>query len=372
MNKLLNRYLNVKHLIPECYNFLRRYAIFRILCRMIRYTAINKLYTLSKASENRKKKYICALPWEKAAVKADGRVTCSTFHRSRDELFFGNINEESFSEIWYGDRFQKLRNSIRESDSPLPFLCYTCPYKIESNGVSELPLKPDFPKVLWVESTDACNLNCPDCLYRKDRSGAKLSLESFQKMMDEIGQYLSTVLFYIDGENYLHPEAMEMTRYAKQVNPELQILTSTNGLLFCETESQEDFVRSGVDSVIFSIDGANQESYSRYRKGGNFATALNNMRGVIEQKQRLGIKLDVIWRYILFKWNDSDEEMDLARSIASDIGVDSLTWLITTTVNHSERFLPGLISSYKAKLHNERFEATETASQELAHNSVYA
>ena len=190
-------------------------------------------------------------------------------------------------------------------------------------------------------------------------------------MMDEIGQYLSTLLFYIDGENYLHPEATKMTRYARQVNPKLQILTSTSGLLFCGTESQIEFVRSGVDIVIFSIDGANQESYSRYRKGGNFATALNNMRGVVKQKQRLGTDLVVVWRYILFKWNDSDEEMDRARFLAAEIGVDSLTWLVTTTVNHSERFLPDSISTYKTKLPNERFEATETASQELAHNRVY-
>ena len=373
MKKLLNCYSEIKHImIPECYSFLKRFALFRFLCDIIRYKIIRCLYSLFCSSGMKKKRYICSLPWEKAAVKSDGRVTCSTFHRGRDELFFGNINEQSFAEIWYGDKFRKLRNSIRKHDAPLPFLCYTCPYKTEYNGISELIPEPDFPKVLWVESTDACNLNCPVCLQRKDRKGVMLSLMSFEKMMDEIGQYLSRMMFYIDGENYLHPDATKMTRYAKQVNPGLQILTSTNGLLFSGTEKQIEFVRSGVDTVIFSIDGANQESYSRYRRGGNFTTAINNMRGVIKQKHQLGIDLHVVWRYILFKWNDSDEEMDLARSLAAEMGVDSLVWLVTTTVNHSERFLPDRISSYKTKLPYEHFEATETASKELAHNFVYA
>lgn len=372
MKRLLNSYMKVKHLMPVCYCFISKFALFRGLCRNIRYTIISRLYVLWNASGVQRKKFTCALPWEKAAIKADGRVTCSTYHRNRDELFFGNINKQSFSEIWFGDQFQSLRGSIRQPDSALPFLCYTCPYKMEFHGKSELPLKPDFPKVLWVESTDACNLNCPGCLHREDRKNAELSFTTFQKTMNEIGEYLSTILFYIDGENYLHPEAVKMTRYAKQVNPELRIHTSTNGLMFNGTENQINFVQSGVDSVIFSIDGATQESYSRYRKGGNLTTALNNMRGVIEQKRRLGIELHVVWRYILFKWNDSDDEMDLARGIAAEMGVDSLTWLITTTVNHSERFLPYRISSYKVKIPIERFEATETASKEIAHSQVYA
>ena len=364
-------YSELKNLIPKCYLFLKRFKILRSLYRIIRYTAINKSYTLVFALKKERNKYICLLPWERAAIKADGRVTCSSYHRGRDELFFGNINNQSFSEIWFGYRFQKLRSTIREPSTIFPFHCYTCPYKIESNKITDLIPIPNFPKVLWVESTDACNLNCPACLQPKDRKGAKLPLESFKKVIDEIGKHLSTLLFYIDGENYLHPDAMKMTQYAKQVNPKLQIITSTNGLLFSGTDRQIEFVRSGVDSVIFSIDGAYQESYSRYRRGGNFNTALNNMRGVIEQKQNLGINLNVVWRYILFKWNDSDEEMDHARSLASEIGVDSLIWLVTTTANHSERFLPGSINNYKTMLPIEHFEATETAAQELAHNQVF-
>ena len=38
------------------------------------------------------------------------------------------------------------------------------------------------------------------------------------------------------------------------------------------------------------------------------------------------------WRYILFKWNDSDEEMNEARRLAKEqqIGVDRLCWEVST------------------------------------------
>src|SRR5207248_1260012 len=49
------------------------------------------------------------------------------------------------------------------------------------------------------------------------------------------------------------------------------------------------------------------------------------------------------WRYILFRWNDSDEEMNRARQMAADIGVDRLCWEITDHPEdgYSRRFIPG-------------------------------
>ena len=51
----------------------------------------------------------------------------------------------------------------------------------------------------------------------------------------------------------------------------------------------------------------------------------------------------VNWRYILFTHNDSDEEMDLARRMATEIGVDRLSWEITDHPENmfSRRFQPG-------------------------------
>jgi len=189
-------------------------------------------------------------------------------------------------------------------------------------------------------------------------------MDSYTQIIDEVGPHLQTLLFYIDGENYMHPEAVQMTKYARKVNPDVFILTTTNGLLFNTPRQQEEFVRSGVDKVIFSIDGATSYSYARYRRGGQFDLALKNLEAIVELKNRLSIPIHVQWRYILFEWNDSDEEMDRARELAVRTGVDSLVWLITTTVDHSRRFFLSHMSDYPVKLANEHFEATEIAVKE--------
>jgi len=49
------------------------------------------------------------------------------------------------------------------------------------------------------------------------------------------------------------------------------------------------------------------------------------------------------WRYILFTWNDNDAEMQRARELAAEMGVDRLTWELTDhpEEGYSRRFLPG-------------------------------
>ncbi len=109
-----------------------------------------------------------------------------------------------------------------------------------------------------------------------------------------------------------------MCEYIKTNFPHIYLYTSTNGLAFTEAQARR-LVHSGIDEVTFSIDGATQESYVKYRQRGKFDVALANLRAMADEKRRSGRDVPFLnWRYILFTWNDSDEEMDLARRLATE------------------------------------------------------
>ena len=72
--------------------------------------------------------------------------------------------------------------------------------------------------------------------------------------------------------------------------------------------------------------------------------ALANLAAMADEKRKAGRDVPFLnWRYILFNWNDSDEEMALARKMAVEIGVDRLCWEITDHPEDafSRRFMPG-------------------------------
>jgi hypothetical protein len=134
-----------------------------------------------------------------------------------------------------------------------------------------------------------------------------------------------------------------MCEYIKGRFPHIYLYTSTNGLAFTE-EQVRRLVRSGIDELTFSIDGATPESYARYRQRGDFEKALRNLRCAADEKRAGGRDVPVVnWRYILFTHNDSDEEMQRARTLAAEMGVDRLCWELTDHPEDmfSRRFLPG-------------------------------
>ena len=120
-----------------------------------------------------------------------------------------------------------------------------------------------------------------------------------------------------------------MCEYIKSKFPHIYLYTSTNGLALTEEKARR-LVHSGIDEVTFSIDGASQDAYVKYRQRGNFDKALANLRAMADEKRKSGRDVPHLnWRYILFNWNDADEEMNKAREIAAEVGVDRLCWEIT-------------------------------------------
>ena len=170
-----------------------------------------------------------------------------------------------------------------------------------------------------------------------------LDFDLFTRIVDEAGPSLTRIDFFNYGEAFLHKRAVEMCEYIKTRYPHIYLYTSTNGLAFDETRARR-LVHSGIDEVTFSLDGAIPESYVKYRQRGDLEAALRNLEAMADEKQRAGRDVPFLnWRYILFRWNDTDEEMNLARRRAETIGVDRLAWEITDhpEESFSRRFVPG-------------------------------
>ena len=292
----------------------------------------------------------CTWPHSTVVLTCDGTVVCGCGD-AFNENPMGDARTQSVLDIWRGEGFQSMRRGMRDGN-PAPF-CYKCglmeihPADFEP---PDLPLVPDtHPRHLYVEPTIICNLRCPQpaCVPEEvydTRSVQMLPVDVYKKVLDEVGPHLEGMVFYNYGESFIHKDAFEMIRYAKDVNPNIWIWTSTNGHYFNTPEKVHALLDSGIDEIQFSIDGSTQEVYEQYRKRGCLDTVLDGMRAVVEERERRGTPGPwILWNYILFRWNDSDEQMEHARSLAMEIGVDRLTW--TTTDQPlgmpSTRFVPG-------------------------------
>ncbi len=294
-------------------------------------------------------RFKCSWPWSTLVMLCDGRLVCGCADPYGHRVL-GDARTGSIRDTWTGPFMTRLREEMNTGGSKF---CGDCPLKRplkkdEAPTVRPLDAGP-LPRRMFIECTAACNISCnqaccaPETGITRTRQAGMLDFDLFKRVIDEVGPSLGRIDFFNYGEAFLNKRAVEMCEYIKNRHPHIYLYTSTNGLAFSEAQARR-LVHSGIDEVTFSIDGATQASYVQYRQRGKFEVAIANLRAMADEKRRAGRDLPFLnWRYILFKWNDSDEEMTLARRTATDIGVDRLCWEITDHPEdaYSRRFVPG-------------------------------
>ncbi|HEX2343958.1 MAG TPA: radical SAM protein [Vicinamibacterales bacterium] len=294
-------------------------------------------------------RFTCSWPWSTMVMLCDGRMVCGCADPYGKRVL-GDAKTASVADIWSGETIGSLRRDINAGGSTF---CGDCPLKLPLGRNDAPPQRSlevgPLPSRLYIECTAACNISCnqaccaPETGITRTRNAGMLDFELFRRVIDEAGPSLVRVDFFNYGEAFLHKRALEMCEYLKTTFPQIYLYTSTNGLAFNEDGARR-LIRSGIDEVTFSLDGARQETFVIYRQRGDFDKAIRNLRAAVDEKHASGRDVPFInWRYILFSHNDSDEEMNRAREMAAAIGVDRLCWEITDHPENmfSRRFAPG-------------------------------
>jgi len=294
-------------------------------------------------------RFRCSWPWDILVMLCDGRVVCGCADPYAKRVL-GDFRTTSLTDIWRGPTATTLRENLNTGGAPF---CGDCPLKLPLEADQPAPVRDlnvaALPNRLYIECTAACNISCfqaccaPETGITRTRQAGMLDWNVFTRVVDEAGPTLVRIDFFNYGEAFLHKRAVEMCEYIKSRFPHIYLYTSTNGLALSDEKARR-LVHSGIDEVTFSIDGASPETYAKYRQRGNFDRALTTLRSMADEKAKAGRDVPQLnWRYILFKWNDSDEEMARARTLAAEIGVDRLCWEVTDHPedSFSRRFVAG-------------------------------
>ena len=187
-----------------------------------------------------------------------------------------------------------------------------------------------------IEPCDICNLKCKECVSGLGvirRRRGRIKMDDYRRAVDEIAPYAMNLFLYFQGEPTLHNDFPEMVKYAHEKG--IFTATSTNGHYLDEALS-EKIALSGLDKMIVSLDGNNQETYAAYRAGGDFNQVVTGIRNLAEAKRRLNVKTPIIEvQTLVTKVNENN--LDATRKVAMDAGAD-LHYFKTMQIENPEDF----------------------------------
>lgn len=311
--------------------------------------------------------------WNRVYVKSNGRIPCWCDSGEKHTIIHKSLEDSDFiNDIVNSEQMCRMRTKILRYSMNYIKECSRCCCMVDHtrgehsrfikqadnninnkirNALSILDnnikkgMKDgaiDNIKEIQIEPALPCNLRCPGCMQSKVKNildtEAKpyiLPLDWFKMMIlscvhNDVS--VEKITFVGRGEPTLCHQLPDMIGYCRD---------KIDTFMSMDTNCTQPFYRSyaDLDNINCSIDGATNESYAKYRIGGNLDKTIQFMQQCVNANGRC----KVTWKYILFDTNDSIEEMNLAQQIAKSIGVDDLKFIVTNfaggNVTPSKKFI---------------------------------
>uniref|UniRef100_A0A6M3K0V6 Putative iron-sulfur cluster-binding domain contining protein n=1 Tax=viral metagenome TaxID=1070528 RepID=A0A6M3K0V6_9ZZZZ len=180
-----------------------------------------------------------------------------------------------------------------------------------------------------MEPSTRCNLWCPLCLkgaglLGADRWDKVMPLEKFAALWKEVGRGCKTAVLVGQGEPFLNPDLCDMIALCGGA----YTTVDTNGNVPLDYAA---VVKSGLREIRFSVDGLTQEQYERYRVGGNWRLAMENMSRLAIFRRAVGALIPrIVWKAVAFAHTERDI-LDWGR-LARTFGADVFSSLPASTI----------------------------------------
>ena len=144
-------------------------------------------------------------------------------------------------------------------------------------------------------------------------------MDMFKNILTQIHRKLIYITLYFQGEPYLNPNFFSFVKQARHYN--IYVATSTNGHYLNEDTANKT-IESGLNRLIISVDGADQETYQQYRKGGNLEKVKEGIKILVKQRNAQKSTLYIILQFIVFRFNEN--QIEAIKELAKELGVDEL------------------------------------------------
>ncbi len=301
-------------------------------------------------------------------LRASGNVPC--YCDAGINIPMGNVHADSLPSILGNERFAHVRSELRKDGLPWKKTCEECSLLRRGEPLAD-GLAARRIQTLQVEPSLACNLRCPCCpnglMMSESKASPLLDPAAFEKALVDLhdaGYRIGEIEYCGHGEPTLHPQFRSFVATARRMFPGALQRLITNGT--------RDYAKATggepLDEIVVSCDGFFQENYEKYRIGGKVSGPLAFLRDapamVAGRRQRR------TWKYILFDWNDSDEEILGAQHAAHEMGIDLLFFVVTHSMFRSQRYTAETIGSLPIAYEN--VTATRTSQLENDWGATHA
>jgi radical SAM protein with 4Fe4S-binding SPASM domain len=170
-----------------------------------------------------------------------------------------------------------------------------------------------------VETTAKCNLYCPMC-PRETHKQPKEDMDGgvFESLVRQTGATAEHMMLIGLGEPFMDPAIFDRIEFCHRHS--ISTLLSTNGT-FLDEPTVDRILRSPLEQITLSFDGASKETFEFYRKGARFEKVRDNFVRFARRKHERGSRLQVVVQMVRMERNAGEVD-EFVRFWSAVPGVD--------------------------------------------------
>ena len=278
----------------------------------------------------------CKYPFERIKIQWNGDVyLCCDIECKFYKV--GNIYEDSFEDIWYGERAQEFRKSVFDGSykyCDLDTCFYNNSYSLKDFEESFIK-NPPYPKIVDLAYIPTCNVRCRTCrdeLYVE----TKEHLEQYNKIFDKIVDMCKNAEeVYLDGagEVFASSYLKSLIKTISEKYPKIKFNIVSNGLLFDEKHVKDFGLEGKLLVVDISVHASTRKTYEYIVRGGNWNVLQSNLKYLSKLKKQgilKSFRLNFVFNSLNFR------EMPAFVKMARKYGAIAYFWAFRKWNNGTE------------------------------------
>lgn len=216
---------------------------------------------------------VCTFPFTAAQISARGEVFvccppwCSSYS-------FGNIFEQSFDEIWNGEKAKEFRRQFINENYKycnLDLCVKDCSRDIKP---TETVAKPE-TFIFCYDSV--CNVKCIFCRSCHEKQDLSYFDENMDSIIVDMLENAKNVVLSGVGEALFSPHSRKLIQRISQIYPDIKFSLISNGILCDEENLTELGIINNLLSVTISFHSVTKTTYNKLVKNGDFDKVIKNL-----------------------------------------------------------------------------------------------
>lgn len=199
-----------------------------------------------------------------------------------------NYPAKSIREIWFGEKYQTLRNHLLKYD--LTHKCNVCLKNLQGGNYTSVLARAydineptQYPGMMELELSNTCNLECVMCIgelsssIRKNRERLPAIKnaydDNFIEQLEEFIPHLKELRFN-GGEPFLINAVFKIFEKVEKLNPKLKITIATNGTVL--NYKVKEWLNKLNIHINFSLDSLTPGIYETIRVNAHFERVMEH------------------------------------------------------------------------------------------------